>query len=176
MRLPVRSQRDRVGLNMTPMIDVVFLLIIFFMLVNRIVTNETVQMIVPELDNPKTQELGEVKKIVVNIAPEEYSRDDRKGNPLDWPGEPAYVQVGQPKYRFKFDDPELTKNIADTLTNELKGAEEVQVLLRADCAVYYDAVQQVMKAITRAEHTEGGETKKITTVNLVAYMPDRSFE
>ena len=37
---------------MTPMIDIVFQLIVFFMLVNNIISDENAVMIVPELEKP----------------------------------------------------------------------------------------------------------------------------
>ncbi len=56
-------------MNMTPLIDVVFQIIIFFMLINNIITEQTVQMFVPELDDPKTRRTEDMKKIVINVAP-----------------------------------------------------------------------------------------------------------
>ena len=41
--------------NLTPMIDVVFLLIVFFVLVSQIVEVENVEMRLPELVEPATQ-------------------------------------------------------------------------------------------------------------------------
>ena len=49
-------------MNITPLIDVVFLLIIFFMLVTNIIAEEAVEMIVPQLDDPVTRELGNVDR------------------------------------------------------------------------------------------------------------------
>ena len=63
-------------MNITPLIDVVFLLIIFFMLVSRIVADENVPMVVPALDDPKTYEPGQIEKIVVNVVP---AAGDRRG-------------------------------------------------------------------------------------------------
>ena len=53
-------------MNMTPLIDVVFQLILFFMLVNNIVAEESIQMIVPLLEDPETQQLGDVHRIVIS--------------------------------------------------------------------------------------------------------------
>jgi len=143
-------------MNITPLIDVVFLLIIFFMLVNRIVAEETVEMIVPEVANPKTYELGEVEKIVVNVAP---SPDRRGDNPLEFDGEPRYVKVGQ--LRFGLDD---LAGITDALNRAKARNPELEVNLRADAALYFETVQPIMSAITDA---------KIGRINLVAYLPDQ---
>ncbi len=48
MRLPLRINRQPIGLNMTPLIDVVFLLIVFFLVSSNLARQET-QM---ELDLP----------------------------------------------------------------------------------------------------------------------------
>ncbi len=143
-------------MNITPLIDVVFLLIVFFMLVNKIVAEENVEMVVPDLADPKTFELGEVDRVVVNVAPMPGVRD--RNNPLMWDGEPAYVTVSLT--RFNVGD-------LDGITNALQAAKannpEVEVLLRADSALYYEAVQPIMGAITGAG---------ISKVNLVAFLPD----
>jgi biopolymer transport protein ExbD len=146
-------------MNITPLIDVVFLLIIFFMLVNNIVTAESVQMRLPELEDPQTRELGEVDRIVVNIVPAEYDRDERAANPLSHQGTPAGYQVGIVRYGL---------DGLPQITEQLRAAKaenpEVQVLLRADSAIYYQAVQPVIAAITAAE---------IGRINLVAYQEDQ---
>lgn len=141
---------------MTPMIDVIFQLIIFFMLVNRIIAEETVEMIPPELEEPKTRELATENRVTVNVAPHEYDRK-RKPGELNYPGDARLVKVGLDT--FDIEDME-------GVTKALKEAKElnpdVEVLLRADAALFYDQVQPVMQAITSAE---------ITKVNLVAYLP-----
>ena len=144
-------------MNMTPMIDVVFQLIIFFMLVNNIISEEAVQMIVPELENPKTRELGEEDRITVNIAPQSYDPDRPIGD-LNIPGEPSLVKVGLEQYSL--DDIE---GVTETLKAVKAANENVEVLLRADSGLFYDEVQPVMQAITSAG---------IVKVNLVAYLPE----
>ncbi|MEM1444562.1 MAG: biopolymer transporter ExbD [Planctomycetota bacterium] len=146
-------------MNMTPLIDVTFLLIVFFMLVSNIVASESVPMVVPDLADPKTRELGEVEKVVVNIAPATFSGDARLQSPLDHPGMAQFVQVGAGD-RFSMGNlPGLT----EALKREVEARPEVEVLLRADAALYYNQVQPVMDAITDAG---------VGVVNLVALMPD----
>jgi biopolymer transport protein ExbD len=144
-------------MNMTPMIDVVFQLIIFFMLVNNIISEEAVQMIVPELENPKTRELGPENRITVNLAPQSYDPSRPIGD-LNIPGEPSLVKVGLEQYSL--DDIE---GVTATLKEVKAANENVEVLLRADCGLFYDEVQPVMQAITSAG---------IVKVNLVAYLPE----
>jgi hypothetical protein len=74
-------------MNITSLIDVVFLLIIFFMLVNNIITEQSVEMIVPKLEDPTTRELDDSGRIIVNIAPAEYAHRERADDPLLFDGE-----------------------------------------------------------------------------------------
>jgi len=145
------------SMNMTPMIDVTFQLIIFFMLVNNIIGEEAVEMIVPKLDNPKTYEMGEKDRVTVNVSPQSYD-SARKVGDLNIPGEAASVKVGLMSYGL--DEMEA---VTEALRQAKAQNEKVEVLLRADSGLYYDEVQPVMQAITSAG---------IVKVNIVAYMPE----
>ena len=145
-------------MNMTPMIDVTFQLIIFFMLVNNIIAEENVPMIVPDLDEPKTRELGEVERVTVNVAPMPFDmRSRRQGNPLDHDGEATRVKIGLAYYPL--DD---LDGIRAALAAARQANPEVEIVLRADSAIYYRQVQPIMDAIAAAE---------ISKVNVVALMP-----
>jgi biopolymer transport protein ExbD len=57
-------------LNLTPMIDVVFLLIIFFMVVSQFSSQERTAMALPQAKNSFTPEIAtEQSKLIVNIMP-----------------------------------------------------------------------------------------------------------
>ena len=61
-----QSRQRRIGFNMTPMIDVVFLLIIFFMLVSNFASAENVPM---ELPKPFKSQAKQVKlrdRVIIN--------------------------------------------------------------------------------------------------------------
>ena len=153
-------------MNITPLIDVVFLLIIFFMLVTNIIAVESVEMVVPKLDDPQTRELGETSRITVNVVPLAYTADRLRGDVLDFPGEALEVQIGL--QTFDVDDlTGLTEALSEAVAAGPKDddhASTLEVVLRADAALYYDAVQPVMQAITAAG---------IRKVNMVAYLPDK---
>lgn len=151
-------------LNMTPLIDVTFQLIIFFMLVNNIVAQEAVQMIVPQLTDPKTRELGEVdNRMVVNIAPGPYENADRQGeNVLNIDGRAVKVVIANREF-----DPTNLQGITDFLKEYKAEKPEGLILLRADAGLSYESVQPVMSAVTAAG---------ISKINLVAYMPDKGPE
>ena len=149
------------SMNITPLIDVVFLLIIFFMLVNNIVSEETVDMILPELVDSEAREVGEIDRVVVNIAPEAFSRDGRGDYPLVHPGTASYVKIGTGSgSRF---EPGDTARMTEALRQIKAQNPQVQVLLRSDGAIYYESVRPIMDAVAAAG---------IERVNLVAYMPE----
>ncbi len=146
-------------MNMTPLIDVTFQLIIFFMLVNNIVADQIVELIPPTLDKPKTRELVSETQCIINIAPADFTFRDRKDNPLLHDGRSKFVQVRAQK--FSLDEPE---SITAAVKAEIDANPNVEVILRADAALYYEEVQHVMAAIAAAQ---------VKQVNLVAYMPDK---
>lgn len=157
-------------MNMTPLIDVVFQLILFFMLVNNIVAEESIQMIVPLLEDPETQQLGDVHRIVINAGTFEYDIKSRQSNPLNVAGEMGILKAGHgTHYEWNFQEGAGKEQALTELTSVLQEAKienpKVQVVLRADAALYYEDVQQVMQAITAA---------KIDTTNVVAYLPGES--
>ena len=150
------------SMNITPLIDVVFLLIIFFMLVNNIVSEESEPMVLAELENPQTRDVGEIERVVVNVVPEAFSESGRDEFPLSHPGRPRYVKIGTgADSRFDTDD---LKGITEALRAAKAANPKIEVLLRVDGAIYYDKVQPIMGAIVKGAGIE--------TVNLVAYMPE----
>ena len=147
-------------MNITPLIDVVFLLIIFFMLVNNINADQRPEMIVPELDEPQARKLDpDIDRVVVNVKPVEFDRESRQGNHLAISGQARSVKVGLREYQIG-----NLSAVRDDLEQAKQRNPEVEVLLRADSALYYDEVQPVLQAIT------GAGIKK---VNLVTYTEEQ---
>lgn len=145
-------------MNITPLIDVVFQLIIFFMLVNNIVSSENLEMVVPSLEDARTRAMSEDNRVVVNMAP--LQGRTGTGNPLLIDGAAGAVQVSLKKF-YDMDD---LSGVTAMLQEARAKNPDVEVLLRADSALYYEQVQPLMAAITAAG---------VGTVNLVAYMPDK---
>lgn len=149
--------------NLTPMIDVTFQLIIFFLLVNNIVSEENVSMLVPKLFEPKVIELGEVPRVVISIIPAE-DPPTRKDADDALKVNGAATQVKAWSRTYNYDE---LQALTDELKDSVAKNADIQVLLRADAATYYENVQPVLAAITGAG---------IKTVNLVAYLPDEGPE
>jgi len=154
-------------MNITPLIDVVFLLIIFFMVVSRMVAEEREPMIVPSLDNPRAEKLATDGRIVVNVALQTPSIDNRISNMseanahLAIDGTARYVKLGFKRYAMS----ELAR-VTRRLRQAKQRNKEVEVLLRADAALYYSEVAPVMAAITHAN---------IEKVNMVTYTEEVPF-
>ena len=153
-------------MNMTSMIDVIFLLIVFFMLVNTIITEQAVPMHVPDLEDSQTRELDSEHRITVNIVPVDWQRGQRDQDWLDWDPHPNYVRIGLADYPM--DDlnamVEDLKTWSDGLRKGNTTQKEPEVLLRADGCLDYASVQQVLATITKAG---------IDKVHLVAQLPEQ---
>lgn len=120
-------------MNMTPLIDVTFQLIIFFMLVSNLIGQEAVPMKVPQLADPQTRQLGESDRVVVNVLPNE----DATLSP--------WVQVGLTRMRGSD-----RSAIADALSQAVSHNADVQVVLRADGSLNYQQVRPIIAAIRDA--------------------------
>lgn len=152
-------------MNMTPLIDITFQLIIFFILTLNVASQEVVPMIVPRLEDPKTQESKQEERLVVNIIPMDYAESQRKDNPLAIEGEAVGIRVGQANYRI--DQLDQVEQVLKDYAARRKASskdQEPMVLLRADAAIYYAQVAPVMRTIAQAG---------IEKINLVAFLPDK---
>jgi len=70
MKTPVYSRTKEAGFNMTPMIDVVFLLIIFFLVSSHLARQETqLELDLPEAKSGAQSELTQAPRLVVNVNP-----------------------------------------------------------------------------------------------------------
>ncbi len=153
---------------MTAMIDITFLLIVFFMLVNRIMSEESVRMVLPKLDDPRVVEPGEEGRIVINaiaLEPSGMVRD--AAHPLAPQGTLAAVKVGLRLIPFAPGwQSQLTEELrlAHERFSEQRGAgeEELEVILRADAALRYEHVEPILESIAAAG---------LTRINLAAYLP-----
>ena len=71
MRVPTSSRRSRVGFNMTPMIDVVFLLIIFFLVSSHLARQEThVELDLPEARTGIDERSTPAPRVTLNLMPD----------------------------------------------------------------------------------------------------------
>jgi len=130
MRSPTNLSRGSVGFNMTPMIDVVFLLIIFFLVSSHLARQEVqLELDLPEAGTGQRSEEDEMRRVVVNVLPEER------------PG--GRIMVGG---RLLAADA-----LADLIGYESRQADgQLEVRIRSDRKVPYQIVEPVMVACARA--------------------------
>jgi len=116
---PQRS--DEVNLDITPLIDVVFLLLIFFMVSTTFEHNAEINIVLPE----STEELSEAKPDAINIG------IDVQGN--------IYINE-RPLLNAQL------STIRDAISEAIVGLDEVPVIISADAQVSYQSVVKVMDA------------------------------
>lgn len=146
-------------MNITPLIDVVFLLIIFFMLVNNITSQESVKLIVPHVTDPVTHQMRDKNRIVVNLTTQSGQASARRKDPLAIPGRPGRIKVGLVWFSHN-----NLAGVTAALERARKKNPKIHVLLRADAALQYRAVRPVIAAIASAG---------IGKVDIVAYSKKR---
>lgn len=138
-------RREPVSFNMTPMIDVVFMLIIFFMLVSTFASVENLEMDLPDPDHSQAAKVKLTDRVVVNCL---------SANPSNPAGGRVIYSVGP-----------LRVGSLDELTAALAAAKaatpNLQVVLRADRRLPYSVVRQVMQTIAR---------NRIEVMNIVAHV------
>jgi len=126
MKTPNNLTRGRVGFNMTPMIDVVFLLIIFFLLSSHFAKRDAqLHLDLPTAKSGKPQGEDATHRAVVNILPE---------------GDVLFG--GQ-----TVDAAELQQRVA---ARRQADGPNLEVRIRSDQAVEYRHLEPVLRACARA--------------------------
>ncbi|MHC4947950.1 MAG: ExbD/TolR family protein [Planctomycetota bacterium] len=144
--------------SMTPMIDVTFLLIVFFVLVSQIVEVENVDMDLPAPEDPATELAGDEQRAVVNVIP-------------GGDGDAAGYRVGG---RTFGPGPEGIAGLVDHLAGLYRASPGLRINLRADRRTRFAAVEPVMQAVsTAATRAAGpGDGRPAARLNLVVVRED----
>ncbi|MFN3166851.1 MAG: ExbD/TolR family protein [Phycisphaeraceae bacterium] len=171
-------------LNITPLIDVVFLLIVFFMIVNNIVTDEVPELQLPDLIEPQTFQAEGKNRVIINLIPkQEFTEGGKKVGP-DQPegqvlargGEARAVAIGGNEWDItKADQIKAFQEFAaKTIAARMKSndGEPPMILLRADAALYYNAVLPMMTTLQQAMVEALGDKAGQTPIHLVAYLEE----
>lgn len=169
------------ALNITPLIDVVFLLIVFFMLVMNIVTDENPPIQLADLDDPNVYPPEGDRRVTINIVPEaEFDGDlgpgKSVGEVLSRPGQAEFVQIGN--YKWKLGEAEAMEEfrafLQKAILTRMDGKNPPNIMLRVDAAVYYAQVLPVMTNMQLAMvEALGGDVAAATPVHLVAYQGEK---
>jgi biopolymer transport protein ExbD len=134
MSLVHRRGRTELHANLTPMIDVTFLLIVFFVLVSQIVEVEHEDLMLPELVEPAAELPGDEQRAVINVLPGEN-------------GAALGYRLGAHTFPA---GPEGARRLADHLATLLQRNPALRVNLRADQHTQYEWVHPALRAVTQA--------------------------
>ena len=118
---------------MTPMIDVTFLLLTFFMLASHFASAEKTEIDLPQPDDSQAVERRLPEKIIINVR---YV-DDPAGPELSL----GPVLVGS------------TAELAERLADLARVNPQAQVILRADRRLRYGIVREVMEIVAATNLT-----------------------
>jgi biopolymer transport protein ExbD len=131
MRSPTNLGRGSIGFNMTPMIDVVFLLIIFFLVSSHLARQETqVAVDLPDATSSDRPEEEDVRLLIVNILSE------------------TEILVGSQPI-----EPARLETLLDYESRKSLGtgaARPLEVRIRTDRTVPYQAVEPILLACARS--------------------------
>ena len=143
----------RIQANLTPMIDVTFLLIVFFVLVSQIVEVENVKLQLPAPEEPATELPADEQRVVINIVPAQpavtgRAIEYRVGSRRFAPGEAGVAAL------------------ADHIMRLYSGNPSLRINLRADRDTQYEWIEPVLRAISLAagRSGEGGITARVNLV------------
>jgi len=121
-----------VSVNMTPMIDMVFNLLIFFILTSQFAQLETEEVVLPLSTTATTKDYTEFRNVVINIV-----NKDGAGEII--------------VFRRPFTPQELTEHLVELNSKVSEEGRQMNVILRADADVPYEDVARVMLAAGKAE-------------------------
>jgi biopolymer transport protein ExbD len=163
------SARRGIQFNLTPMIDVVFILITFFMLICRTIGQENYKMTIP--DQCAQAELPEqIEEHVFTVSvffPSAASQTT--GAEAPWEQAPLYAvraEVFDPQSAAYQENPDLLiAEMAKQISRVAKKKKAEMVHLRADKNLTYAQVQPVLQAMAQAQ---------IRTVRLAAFRVGQS--
>lgn len=167
MRIRRRAATENVGFNMTPMIDIVFQLITFFMLATDMSQRQLEQVVLPTAREADIEKGGEADRIFINI------HHDRSIECADYDpnavGESVPVCRMPEHWRLSVRGEEMTlEGLFDLLEYEAQRKTDPehpevslrQVQIRADRTAPYEEVQRVMAMCAKVgiKHVEFGAT------------------
>jgi biopolymer transport protein ExbD len=125
MNIPRRDTHGAVGFDMTPMIDIVFQLIIFFLLTGQLVKQETqVKLALPEATSGEEDTADDAPRLTVNVQGD------------------GQVSLGSGLVNMA----ELTERLAEKRASV---GSTLEVRIRSDRSVPYRIVEPIMLACAK---------------------------
>lgn len=132
-RSRIRESSSRVGFNFTPLIDVFFLLTIFFMLVAKFTASEQIPLQLPNPDESQAKATRSRERVVINCRLSEMSS--------------AAAPVVA--YSLGPNPPEPLAGISDRIAAMKATTPDLNVLIRADRRLAYEDVRAVMRVVSQ---------------------------
>jgi biopolymer transport protein ExbD len=136
------SRQGEIAMNMAPMIDMVFMLLIFYAFCSRMKNAENVEMQLPKPDASQALNVVLEDRVVIHCRP---------ADPANPNGEVWYSAGVNP--------PEPLSRISERLAAVKQAVPDLKVMIRADRRLPYSVVRAVMQVV--AEH-------QVERMNLVA--------
>lgn len=142
--------RARIEANLTPLIDVTFLLIVFFVLVSQIVDLESVQMDLPKPAEPASELAGDEQRAVINIIPAGGGR------------------IAGYRFAGRTFGPDATgiEALTSALAALYQHSPTLRINLRADRKTHFQWIEPVFGAVVAAT-TRSGRDDVTAGMNLV---------
>lgn len=143
--------------NMTAMIDVVFLLIIFFMLICQFIVQENYRLTIPDdcsnAVKPKQSEQG---IITLSVFPKSKKTAGTEHSQAETTSVPAIYAVRAMQFdpqneMYRQNTAKLVNDIAEQLKKELVRKNQSVVYLRVDKELEYLQVQKALMALAMAQ-------------------------
>lgn len=146
-RRPEQSRTRGLGFNATPLIDVIFMLTIFFMLVSRFSEAENVPMDLPKPDSSQAKTVKIPERVVINCLIGPVADDPAR----------------RVMYRLGPNPPASLNVLSGQLAAQKRDTPELQAIIRADRRLPYEDVRAVMRVV--ADHG-------IEMLNVVAHVSE----
>lgn len=129
----------RIDANMTPLIDLAFLLIVFFILVARMGGEQLPPVSLPEPRHAATTSAGSRPRLAVNVIAN---------------GDQTILSIGAKKFS---DDESGRRALADAIAQRIRRDPTLPVDIRADRSLRYDKVEPALRAIAQAASQAGAQ-------------------
>ena len=133
--------------NVTPLIDVVMCLIVFFLTVSKLVKDEMVEMVIPRAQVGLEME-DQAGRLTINVVPPR----DKDNNVI--PVDQRYMTAAKPAIKIQGQDAitgDGWKDLVVRLRAEKKAKPDLKVILRADENEQYDWIGPVLVACAQAD-------------------------
>ena len=134
-----------IGFNAVPMVDIIFMLTIFFMLVSRFSSQEKVNMDLPKPVMSQAKTVKIPQRVVINCRPDHNASS---------PSRSVLYSVGPNR-------PEPLAQVSARLGAMKRESPNLKVVIRADRRLHYGDVRALMSVVAR---------NNIEMLNVVAHV------